>query len=123
MDLIRRVRSFIREHRLMRPETRVAAAVSGGSDSMALVHVLAELDHAGELRLAGIVHFNHQLRPEAEEDERFVRDLAVALGRSYVADREDVAARADRDHQSIEHAARAARHAFFARAAKPSPWT
>jgi tRNA(Ile)-lysidine synthase len=116
MDLIRRVRSFIREHGLMRPDTRVAAAVSGGSDSMALVHVLAALDHAGELQLAGIVHFNHQLRPEAEEDERFVRDLAVALGRPYVADREDVAARADRDNQSIEHAARAARHAFFARA-------
>ncbi len=114
--LIQRVRSFVREHELFRPGARVVAAVSGGSDSMALAHVLAELEREGALQLAGLAHFNHQLRAQADADEQFVRAAAVHLGVAYTTDREDVAERASRDHQSIEHAARTARYAFFERA-------
>ena len=111
-----RVRQFVRQHELMAPDTRVLAAVSGGSDSVALVHILRDLADAGELRLAGLAHFNHQLRPSAGDDERFAAGVAASLGLPFASDREDVAARASRERRSVEDAARTARHEFFARA-------
>src|SRR5207244_3587395 len=79
-ELITRVRRFMHQHDLIRPESRVLAAASGGSDSTALVHLLRELDRGGELRLIGLVHFNHQLRTSSDRDERFVAELAASLG-------------------------------------------
>jgi tRNA(Ile)-lysidine synthase len=113
--MIHAVRQFLRRHDLIRPESRVLAAVSGGSDSTALAHILREFDRAGELRLTGLLHFNHQLRASADRDEQFVAQLAASLGVPSLIDREDVAARARRDRRSIEDAARAARYAFFER--------
>ncbi len=114
--LVDRVRQFVRQHDLIVPGSRVLAAVSGGSDSVALVHILRALADAGELSLSGVAHFNHQLRPSADADERFTADLARGLGLRFIADREDVAARARRERRSLEDAARTARHEFLARA-------
>lgn len=114
--LLDRIRRTIHQHDLARPGSRVLAAVSGGSDSMALAYLLADLDAAGDLRLVGLAHFNHRLRAESDADEQFVAEAARALDRPFVSDREDVAARAQRERRSIEDAARTARHAFFGRA-------
>jgi len=83
---------------------------------VALAHIVRELEAAGELEVAGIVHFNHQLRDTAGRDERFSAGLAESFGWRVVVEREDVAARARREHRSIEHAARTARYACFERA-------
>lgn len=114
--ILDRVRHTIRQHDLVRAETRVVAAVSGGSDSVALAHILRELAAAGELHLAGLVHFNHQLRASAAEDEHCAAVAADAVGVPMFVEREDVAARARRERRSIEDAARTARHASFERA-------
>jgi len=116
MPLLDLVRQTIREHDLARPATRVVAAVSGGSDSTALAHLLCDLEARGELRVAGFAHFHHGLRAAADDDEQFVRGQASALGRELLVEREDVAARARRERRSIEDAARTARHAFLERA-------
>jgi tRNA(Ile)-lysidine synthase len=116
MHVIDRARQTIRQHDLAGPTTRVVAAVSGGSDSVALAHILHQLDVTGDLRLCGLAHFNHQLRAAAEDDERCAAAVANAIGVAIVVDREDVAARARRERRSIESAARAARHEFFERA-------
>jgi len=116
MDLLSFVRRFVRQHNLIPPGARVVAAVSGGSDSVALAHILRELAAAGELRLAGLVHFNHQLRAAAAGDERFVTSLGESLGVPVLTDRGDVAARARRERRSVEDAGRAERHAFYERA-------
>ncbi len=110
------VRRTIRRHQLATPTSRVLLAVSGGGDSVALAHLLTALHRAGELTVVGILHFNHQLRDTAGDDERFCRSLADALGHSFLSEREDVAARAARERVSIEHAGRNARHEFFANA-------
>jgi tRNA(Ile)-lysidine synthase len=115
MDLLSRVREFVRQHDLIAPGTRILAAVSGGSDSVALVHMLHELADAGELNLVGVAHFNHQLRPAADDDERFAAGVADALGLEFLSDRADVAARARLEKRSIEDAARTARHEFLER--------
>src|SRR4051812_20529529 len=114
--MIAAVRAFIRQHDLIPTGGRVLAAVSGGSDSTALAHILRELDHAGELQLAGVVHFNHQLRASADRDQQFVRELAASFGVACIIDREDVAARAARERRSLEDAARTPRYAAFERA-------
>ena len=116
MRVIERVRRFIAAHDLLTAESRVVAAVSGGSDSMALLHILRELDRAGELRLAGVAHFNHQLRSSADRDEQFVVRASSAFGLRSVTDRDDVAGRARRERRSLEHAGRMAREAFYERA-------
>jgi len=114
--LIDRIRRTIRRHDLAAPATRVVVAVSGGGDSVALAHLLRQLHDAGELSVAGVAHFNHQLREDAGRDEAFSRSLADALGWPFFAGCEDVRARADRERRSLEDAARTARHEFFERA-------
>jgi tRNA(Ile)-lysidine synthase len=116
MSLIDRVRQFIADHGLLGPDTRVVGALSGGSDSVALTSILRELHERHELCLAGLAHFNHQLRPSADRDERVAVSIAAALAVPLLVDREDVAARARDERRSIEEAARAARYAFFERA-------
>jgi tRNA(Ile)-lysidine synthase len=114
--LLQRVRQFVRQHGLFRAETRVVVALSGGSDSVALALILRELDASGEVRLVGAAHFNHQLRDHARRDEQFSASVARSLEVPFVADREDVRARARRGRRSLEDAAREARYEFFERA-------
>src|SRR2546428_6825324 len=116
MMLIDRVRQFIRDHELIRPETRVVAALSGGSDSVALASVLRDLHAHGELCFAGIASFNHRLRRAWDRDGGLAASIAAGLDGPMLIDREDVAARARAEHRSIEDAAHAARYAFFERA-------
>lgn len=116
MPLLDLVRRTILKHRLADRTTRVVSALSGGSDSVALLHLLRDLHEAGDLRLAGVAHFNHQLRTASDADEQFCRGLARSMRLPFLVARDDIAARARRERRSIEVAARNARHVFFERA-------
>lgn len=96
------------------PDARCLIGVSGGRDSVALLHLLRG---AGFEKLI-VCHLDHALRAESAEDARFVAQLAKRLGLKAVVARENVAARAKRKRQSLETAAREARYAFFARVAR-----
>ena len=87
--------------------------VSGGRDSVMLLHLLATRGH----RLI-VCHLDHSLRAESRAEARFVEKLAAQLGCEFVGRRENVAARAKRMKSSIETAAREARFAFFAKVAR-----
>jgi tRNA(Ile)-lysidine synthase len=93
--------------------TRIVAAVSGGSDSVAMLLLLHELHTRGELQLDAIAHLNHSIRQDADQDEAFCRALADRLGTSFVASRVDVPALSRQNRQSIEMAARTARRTFL----------
>jgi tRNA(Ile)-lysidine synthase len=116
LTLLDRVRQTIAAHRLAESDTRVVVALSGGSDSVALLCLLRDLSAQGELALAGAAHFNHRLRPDADADQEFCRALATSFDLPFVTESQDVADQARRTRLSIEVAARTARHYFFARA-------
>ena len=85
-------------------------AVSGGRDSVALLHRL----HAHGFEKLAAVHLDHRLRAESGEDAAFVKKFADSLGIECITGTADVAALASDERLSIETAARRARHEFFA---------
>lgn len=96
---------------------RVALAVSGGPDSVAMTHLLREAAAGGAIELAGIAHLNHRLRgTDADADEAFCRELARSLDLPFISEGVDVAAHARERGLSLEHAARQLRYAFLERA-------
>lgn len=102
----------------MSPGARVLVALSGGADSVALVDVLRELARDGSFVIAGLGHFNHQLRGRAaDDDEEFCRELAARVDLPLEIGRGDVRALASAERRSIEDAARIARYAFLEQAA------
>lgn len=97
------------------PEARFGAAVSGGSDSVALLHLLAESFADTKSRFI-VLHLNHGLRgAESDADEAFVRETAKSLGFAVYSDRRDVRREPG---ESLEMAARRERLAFFAAACR-----
>jgi tRNA(Ile)-lysidine synthase len=113
-----RVLRTIRKHGLIERGGRVVIALSGGPDSVALVHILRDLERDGELVVAGVAHLNHQLRgAAADQDEQFCRGLSAALNLPIKVERVPVRALAHAQGRSVEDAARVARYAFLERAA------
>ncbi len=77
-ELAKKLLRTIRRQQLLLAGDRVAVAVSGGADSVALLCLLEELRNELGIVLS-VVHVNHKLRgAESDEDERFVRELAAA---------------------------------------------
>ena len=117
MPLAASVRRTIRRHDMIPAGGRVVVALSGGPDSVALLHLLRDLERTGDLVVAGVAHFNHQLRAAAVEDERFCREMATALDVPIEVGRGDVRGAAIASKRSIEDAARQFRYAFLHEAA------
>ena len=98
----------------LRPDDRIAIAVSGGADSVALAWILHELAPRASWQVAGLVHVNHGLRgAEADADEAFCRDLAMRLSWPIHVTSVDVRSHARARRQSLESAARTLRYACF----------
>lgn len=98
---------------ILSPGSRVAAAVSGGADSVAMFRLLHRLRDPLGIRLM-MVHFNHSLRgAESEADERFVSRLAKDLDVECIARKQDVRAKCRRNKWNLEQGARNLRYAFF----------
>ena len=99
----------------MPPGSRVVAAVSGGSDSVALLLLLLDVAGGCGFTVAGVAHVNHGLRGAASDrDEAFCRALAARLGVAFEARHRDVARLAADGRVSIEVAARHARYECLA---------
>jgi tRNA(Ile)-lysidine synthase len=117
--LVQRVTRAIERDDLISPGARVLVAVSGGSDSVALTHLLVDIAPIVPFTVAGLAHLNHKLRgDDSDADEAFCRDLATALGLPIETQHTDVGAMARVQRVSVEVAARRARYRFLARAAE-----
>lgn len=97
------------------PGSKVLCAVSGGADSMCLLHMLSQRE---DIDLVA-AHFNHQLRSrESDEDEAFVRNICTQWNIPFTAGQGDVLAFARQKGFSTEEAARALRYDFLEKAAQ-----
>jgi tRNA(Ile)-lysidine synthase len=107
------VLQHVQRRHLLQAGNRVAVAVSGGADSVALLRVL--LDLREELGIVLFVaHFNHQLRgDDSDADERFVADLAARRDLPFFAGRANVREHATAHKLSLEHAARELRYRWL----------
>jgi tRNA(Ile)-lysidine synthase len=100
-------------NRLFRPGQRIAVAVSGGADSVALLRRLLQERHALGIVLS-VAHVHHGIRgAAAEEDAAFVGNLAAAHGLPFLLHRVDAPTAAATLHETLEEAARNLRYAFF----------
>src|SRR6188508_910698 len=113
--LMKRLSTESRVFRDLRSNAHYLIGVSGGRDSVALLHWLISL---GYKRLI-VCHLNHRLRGRASAaDARFVEKLAKRYGVDFELDSANVRAIAKKKKISIEAAAREARYSFFAKTAK-----
>ncbi len=99
---------YIKAERLLENSRKLLLAVSGGADSIALLHVMAALNNEGFLHNDLIcAHINHQLRgSDSQADEAFVSAVCGKMGLQIVTRRVDVTAYAQNEKLSIETAAR-----------------
>jgi tRNA(Ile)-lysidine synthase len=97
-------------------EGTVIAAVSGGADSMAMLHALRELSRQHSLRVIA-AHFDHRLRAQSNDDLELVRRTADSLGVPFASGYGNVREHASSTRQSIEAAGRELRYAFLERIA------
>ncbi len=92
----------------------IVLAVSGGPDSMALLHGAARLVQTDACRWRlTVAHLDHALRLDSADDARFVADVAAELGIPFESAQTDVAGLARDEGRSIEDAAREARYRFL----------
>jgi tRNA(Ile)-lysidine synthase len=108
--MIQRVAQFIAKHKMLQPADRVGVAVSGGADSVFLLHALRELAAQLNLQLS-VVHIEHGIRGAASlEDAEFVEQLAAGFQLPFHIHQANVLAIDDNEEQ----AARGVRQAFYA---------
>ena len=101
------------DRHLLRPGMRIAVAVSGGTDSVALLRRLIEL--APEIGLVlSVAHVHHGIRgSEADGDVEFVSALAAVHGLTFHRHSVDTPAAARENRETMEEAARNLRYAWF----------
>jgi len=112
--MIGKIYDYINENNLIENGDRILIGVSGGADSVCLVHVLAELYKDTDIKLF-VVHVHHGIRDiEADNDKAFVEELCDKLGIPFCAYRYDVKTVAKKEGLSEEEAGRKVRYeAFF----------
>ena len=111
--MICKVKNAVERYNMPLSGRTVAVGVSGGADSMALLHVLLELkDELGMKIIA--CHVNHGIRGEtADRDEKFVVEACERLGVDVRVLRADVPAMAKKMHLGVEECGRKIRYDFF----------
>ncbi|MBQ2797468.1 MAG: tRNA lysidine(34) synthetase TilS [Tidjanibacter sp.] len=109
-NLTYRFREYIKEHQLATADNRILLTVSGGVDSMVMMHLFVEAGFN-----VGVAHCNFQLRgTESEEDEVLVAEQAAALGVPCYNRRFDTKGEMAATGESVQIAARRLRYGWFA---------
>ena len=111
MDFSQKVLQFIQKNNLIKAGGTIIVGVSGGADSMSLIHVLVALRHKLGVQLH-VAHFNHHMRPEADKEEVFVKQWCLQHHVPVTVER-----RKGKRRLLSEDEARQARFKFFIRLA------
>jgi tRNA(Ile)-lysidine synthase len=115
--LTQQISHFCHKNHLLSHNDKVVIGVSGGPDSVCLLHLLANLRVELNLNLT-VAHLNHQLRgPDSQADAEFVQALSAQWQIPCLVETHNIAHLATERKQSIEEAARHVRYAFLWRVA------
>jgi len=107
--MIRKLIQFVKEEKLFDKSKRILVAVSGGMDSVLLLHLLNEAGFH-----IGVAHCNFKLRDDdSEKDEKFVNQLAKRIDAPFYTKRFDTLSYATKNKISVQMAARDLRYAWF----------
>ncbi|MBU3926513.1 MAG: tRNA lysidine(34) synthetase TilS [Bacteroidetes bacterium] len=108
-EFFQQFKTFITKNKLVSFNDKILLAVSGGADSVVMVHLFKKLEYS-----ISIAHVNFRLRgDESDEDERFVRELAQQLNIPVHVKMVATKAYAAQHHLSTQVAARDLRYAYF----------
>lgn len=117
-DLVKKLNETIIQHQIFANSEMAIIGVSGGPDSLCLLHCLLLLREDFSFRIH-VAHLNHGLRgPAAAADAQFVAELAEKWGLPATIEERDVRAYARTHKLSIEEAARRVRYTFLAQVAQ-----
>ena len=112
MKLEQKTNVFIEKFHMLSNGAGIVVGLSGGADSVALLEVLCEKREALGLRLAA-VHVHHGIRPEAQQDAEFCRELCARKQVDFFCEYVDVPQMAKEQGLSLEEAGRKARYRMF----------
>ena len=108
--ILQKVRHTVSRYNMFRRGDRVVVAVSGGPDSVCLLHILHQLRHELGVELC-VAHIDHGLRPQEDASEtRFVSDLAAVFGLTFETGKVDLSGPMP---GPLEETARDARYKFL----------
>lgn len=111
--MLNKVLKTLNKYSMIQNGDKICVALSGGADSVALLHLLHRLKADFNIELSA-VHINHSLRgEESDRDEEFVTRLCQRMNVTLKVEKIDVKALADKNNESIELAARKARYEVF----------
>lgn len=112
------VKRFVEEHQLLKSGDKVLVALSGGADSVALLHILISLKEELGIEIYA-AHFNHCIRgEEADRDERFSAVICEKYGVEFFRDKVNVPEIASRCGESVELCGRRLRYDYLRRVAE-----
>jgi tRNA(Ile)-lysidine synthase len=112
-QILQKVEQTVESYGMLQQNDAVLVGVSGGPDSVALLHILVRLASKWNVTL-GVAHLDHTLRKtESARDAQFVASLSHALSLPFYLQHTDVAAHAEQAALSLETAGRRARYAFY----------
>ena len=111
--MLDKVINYIRDNKLIQEEDKVLVALSGGPDSVCLLHILYKLKKVINIEL-GAIHINHMLRGEdSDNDEKYIGQLCDELGINYYVKRIDIEYISKNTNVSLEVAGRNERYKAF----------
>lgn len=109
--------NFTKENKFFKPKDKILVGLSGGADSVALLHFICQLARKQQFFVYAC-HVDHQLRASSKKDAAFAKNYAASLGVECFVKKVNVRALVKKEKKSIEHAARTLRYKAFEEAAK-----
>lgn len=107
-----KVLNTIKKYNLIQENDKIVIGVSGGPDSMCLLHILNGLKEKLNFEIV-VAHINHMIRKEAEEETQYVKKFCDKLGIKCYIKRIDVIDKSNKEKIGTEEAGRKARYDFF----------
>jgi len=105
MKMLNKVARYLQEHNMLSGYNFIIAGVSGGPDSMAMLHILSKLQEEFGFQLA-VAHLNHGLRTEADDEQEMVALTCAGWGIPFYSQSIDIREQAARQKKTLEEAGR-----------------